>query len=163
MKAYFEKLSTEHKAVAHSNKSRHFFRSIDHFLNDDSNNLSNFPAVVMDSLEGKITGQNSDNKTDLMQSGVMFIKKITDSDDDAGIDLVHREMKALALSFVARMERDAQMCETRDSKFLQLFDPLTVKYRIYGPVFDQCYGVHIAFTCGHIAAISFNDGEWNIQ
>ena len=75
MKAYFEKLSTEHKAVAHSNKSRHFFRSIDHFLNDDSNNLSNFPAVVMDSLEGKITGQNSDNKTDLMQSGVMFIKK----------------------------------------------------------------------------------------
>lgn len=160
MKNYFEKLSAEHKLVQHTSEQKHFFRTIDDFLNADTDNKSQFPAVVMDSLEGRITGANEDGKTDMMSTGILFVKKLLHIDDTAAIDTAQAEMKALALSFAARMEHDAQLCENRSLKFLQEFMTVSIKYKYYGPIFDNCYGVLVSFQCGHIAEMEYKNDEW---
>lgn len=163
MKQYFETLSKQHVKVLHTEKEKHFFSSIDHFLNADSDNRSHFPAVIMDSLDGRITGANNDGKTDVMNTGIMFVRKLQHLDDDAAIETLQQEMKQLALSFAARMEYDADYCQTNDLKFLQEFHPGSVKYKYYGPVFDNCFGVLMSFQLGNIADWKYDAAEWNIE
>jgi len=160
MKTYFQQLASLHTGVRHSGTERHFFRSIDHFLNEDSNNQAFYPAVVMDSIEGQITGDHADDKIDMMRTGILFIKKVSDVDSDQEIDEAHLSMKVLAFSFVARMEADALACRESNLKFLQEFNPLAVTYKYYGPVFDQCFGVLLAFSLGQIAEFDYDPNIW---
>jgi hypothetical protein len=160
MKHYFQQLASQHINIRHTASERHFFRSIDHFLNDDGNNLANYPAVIMDSMEGQITGDHADDRIDMMRTGILFIQKVTDVDDDDQIDQAHLSMKALAFSFVAKMEADSLACMETDLKMLQEFSALAVSYKYYGPVFDQCFGVLLSFPLGHIAALEYNPEVW---
>lgn len=160
MKQYFQQLATQHVNIRHSATERHFFRSIDHFLNEDTNNLANYPAVIMDSIEGQITGDHADGKIDMMRTGILFIQKVTDVDNDAQIDEAQVSMKALAFSFVAKMESDAFACQESNLKILQEFSALAVSYKYYGPVFDQCFGVLLSFPLGHFATLEYNPEVW---
>lgn len=163
MNNYFEQLASEHKGVKHSETEQHFFRSIDLFLNADSDNKANYPAVVMDNLSGRITGANVDAKTDTMSTGIMFLRKLANIDDAALIDEAHADMKAIAFAFGARMEADTLSCENESLKDIIEFNAASVTYKQYGPVFDNCYGVLLSFQMSNKAAWQHNPDDWDTE
>jgi len=158
---YFEDLTSRNKKILHDADTRPaFFRSIDEFLEAQGNNKVHYPAVVMDNIEGRLAGGTVDGAVDEVDTGILFVEQVKKQNDFALQAQAHDHMKALAMAFIKRMNRDVELCEPRASKILQGFNPLTVKYKLYGPFFDNCFGVHIGFKPQQVINLDYEADDW---
>jgi len=160
--AYFKDLSERNKVVLHNDAThKAFFTNVEEFLDAQGNNKVKYPAVVMDNIEGYLTGSSDDGAVDRQETGILVVEQVTKIDNFLLQQQAQDRMKALAISFVKRMKHDVERCEPRAIKLLQDFNATNIKYKVYGPVFDNCFGVHLSFKPEQTISLDYDETEWN--
>lgn len=120
-----------------------------------------FPALILNSLNGSITGPHIDNTLDSIQGGFLIIDKLDRIDDFYAEMLVLSKMKNIGMEIISRMLYDMQKCELLAAKAIPGFDVKTVNYEMIGPVFDVCFGFNFTFKCLSKLDLTYSEYTWD--
>lgn len=157
--AYFEKIATELKDIAHVPGARleRFKRmDIEEVLTALRGNidLDSF-CLLLESLNGNLEDNGADTDFNNQVSAFLVLRNCPEGDF-----LMQRETLKMALQIgfkvVSRLKKDA-----REGLGLENFKSTGLTYEKVGPLFDGAYGYRFELAFFDEVDLSFNPDDWN--
>lgn len=149
--AYFEGLAREHKAVCHTDKSKHFFRAELEDFWQDLRSKVRFPAVM---LESSLLDISADIPNDSAYRTLAFV--VVDNcrqDDYKAITECQSRCEEIALSFLGRLKEDIHNDDLHDVRLASAhFEPLVNESMHY-------YGQRVEISISDRPCL-FNPNDW---
>lgn len=162
--AYFEKLAKEHKAIQHSENSRHFFvMDVNEVLGAMADSTIQYPAVILNALSARMAGSSLDNVNEQMNGGFMIIDHCQVVDDYLGMVQALSRSYRIGMEFLQRIHYDIMKCEPLALKALPDWNIFQVTSKMWGPVFDNDYGWHYEFPVVRPLDTTFNPENWIVN
>ena len=123
--SYFEEIAKQHKEIAHTAAEKHFVRmNIEEVLTGLRGDIVT-PALILESFEGTLNDNNSDNIR-ANRTGAFMILKEVETDNYAEEHAFLDDCERIGLEIIKRMRRDSKTNPIQN-RLLQSFD-LNNKY-----------------------------------
>lgn len=152
---YFQTLSQEHILIK------------DFFVMDINEPLAamrdsiQYPALILNTLSGRISASNHDNILDEVKGGFLIIDRLANVDDFAAEMLLLQNMKQIGTDIISRMNYDLIKCEPRAQKAIVGFSLNSVSYNMLDGIFDNCFGFLFTFRILTKTDFVYNASKWN--
>jgi hypothetical protein len=156
--SYFENIAAKHKLIQHADNNRHFFRiNLDELITGFKQDLQ-FPAIMLELPESRVSGATLDNLFMSRYVGLSFLDKVDAGDIEGELNCYDR-MEALGLDYLSRVRRDYQDFNNR---FVAQFDWNDIRVYKVGPIHHNCYGMRFEITVGSSSSgvMHYNTENW---
>jgi len=154
---YFQTLAHEHKDI-----NDFYVMDINEPLQALRGSM-NFPALIMNTVDGKFIAPNLDNLLDETRGSFLILGHLENIDDFSAEMLLLQNMKQIGQSIIARMNYDMLKCEPRIYKAFTGFNLNSVSYQMVDGIFDNCFGFLFSFRMYSPIDLSFNVLQWDID
>jgi hypothetical protein len=159
---YFQHLAKRHKDIM-----SFYIMDINEVLTSLRSDVR-YPALILTSLTGEISGPNIDNNIDRFYGGFLILDHLDSPDDFSSEMIILGEMKQIGVDIISRMIYDAtKACRWKegDVEFepymvLKGFRPPSVKYEMIGPVFDNDFGYMFTFEITDSVDLDYDVSRW---
>jgi hypothetical protein len=165
--AYMLDIAIKSKDVAHvesDQENKRFFRSssvtnLEEII-EQLPRFKGYAIVVEDNCEGSYSSNNTVTFLDRQICSFFLLRKAELLNaEDRGDEL--RASESVMRKIIARMRRDWMNDNNLKSDIgLRNVDFGTISYFSFGPVLDNCYGVHCSFVNPTLQDTKFNPDDW---
>lgn len=156
--SYFEGIATNHKEIAHKKTEKHFYRmNVEEVLTGLRSDI-NSPALILESFEGSLTDNKSDNILADRIGAFMILKKV-ETDNFTQEHEYLDDCERIGLEIIKRMRRDARVNPIQN-RLLKNFDLNKVNWQKVGPVFDNYFGYRFVFSLVDPENMSYDKTKW---
>ncbi len=158
---YFQKLSSEHAQIKHSDSEKHFFRTtLEEVLAAIPNRTIRYPAVMLLPLEIRTLG-NSDNAYERIYGGFLILEALRKPEDHARREEILKNTRIIGDDFICRIRHDVYNCQVPFAqKLFVQFDDTAVIKKEWGPVWDNAFGWSYEFSLFAPYNHKYNAGVW---
>lgn len=154
----FRTIATSHVDIAHSDDNRRFYRmDIEEIFNGLRSEVDWGKAVLMlESYEGRLKDNNSDNILDERTCAFSVLKRVTIDD----FDQIHEALDSCEaigkdiISYLRNMKHD------EDDRRLRGLNIASFTYQKVGPVLDGAYGYRFTFTFFRAINLALDSEKW---
>ncbi len=153
---YFENVAVKNKKIRHSNVAKHFYRMDIWEVLSSLPSAIEYPALILESYEGRVMDNLSDNLIDKQTGSFSIIGNAGSTDDFDLKNKILDDCKVVVMEIIAKMIWDMKQ------QVLIGLDVNSFTYHKVGPVFDTCYGWRVEFTIEEpdTAGFWFDAGKW---
>lgn len=104
-----------------------------------------YPALILENLSGSYVVSNLDNTLEVINGGFLIIDHLQNPDDFEGEVVLIDHMKEIGHQVITRILYDQLKCEPMAEKSIPGFDLNTLTFEVFGPVFDNDFGISYSF------------------
>jgi hypothetical protein len=163
--AYWQDLATHNKNILHTPENPRFARmNIEEIVNATRSDIDmTHNVMILESYEGQLGDNTSDNIIDNQSGAVMVIRHV-EKNDFAAENTAQTDSKNILFSLLSKIKKDKetfpQSDANRSNGMVKKFDFNSVSYHKVGPLFDNCYGFRLQFSFSESIDLSYKSGDW---
>lgn len=156
--SYFEGIATNHKEIAHKEDEKHFCRmNIEEVLTGLRSGILT-PALILESFEGSLVDNKSDNILADRTGAFMILKKV-EVDDFTQENEYLDDCERIGLEIIKRIRRDARIVPIQN-RTPKIFNLNSVEWQKIGPLFDNFFGYRFTFKMSDTENMSYDKAKW---
>lgn len=129
-----------------------FCEGMEDALSRSGENAINFPAMILEPMNGRYTDNRVDNPLNIIRGGFSIVIP-AEPTDSAAINAALDNSFAIGAMFIAKINSE-------QSYALPDFDPDKVEWEEVGPVLDACYGILFTFPTVRAASLEVDPNDW---
>lgn len=155
--AYFKLLATQHIAIGHSEKEKHFYRfELEEVLT--SLKTINFPALILEGYKYKLSDAKSDNVIKERSGAFIILGHLKDTGDYDAMHELWDFQEEICDDICARIKSDKRIvAAVRD------FDLNSVDVSLIANMAERNYGIRCTFTISSPRPMNVDPDKWNME